>query len=180
MGDKWRASIFYGVHIGTALLLGLLVYVFCGRDIRILKLAEQWLPLEYLPEAGNGIIQSFARNHLCDMAWAYALVFSVCLIWREEGSLGRITAGCMVFAGLSEFLQLAGILTRTFDIWDIVLEWLAMIPAAFLIKRHKEKRGGQYEKENNKRDSGYGGTGSISYDGGRKRKFGFRFSKDNS
>ena len=169
MKVKRKAFVFYGLHIGTALLLGLLIYLFCGRNIRILRLAGQWLPLDRLPEAGPGMVSRFARNYLCDMAWAYALVFAVYLFTGEEGNLGKLSAGCMIFAVITEWMQLAGFLSGTFDIWDIVLEGLAVLMAAFLIKRHKEKRGGFYEKEYENEDSGYGGAGSVPHDGGRER-----------
>ncbi|MBQ0059318.1 MAG: hypothetical protein KBS83_05100 [Lachnospiraceae bacterium] len=69
------------------------------------------------------------------MLWAYALVFSLYLIiGNNTAELKKVFRIALAFALIMEVLQLTPLVKGTFDVADIMLEYLAEVTAVTVIK----------------------------------------------
>ena len=85
-------------------------------------------------------IPLFVKNHLCDLLWAYALVFACCFAKdRHEVDLKKVLIAVGLFEILTETLQLIPAFHGTFDLTDIFLEFLASAAGAGMIRLKNKK-----------------------------------------
>ena len=103
-------------------------YIFCG-----FKLYDRIIVSDF----GNLLIR-FVRNYIPDMAWGYALVFSLYAIADDQTEKGLYTLAfiAIVFSAAIEIIQMTHIIRGTFDLWDIAAELLTEVTAVFIIKNH--------------------------------------------
>jgi len=79
----------------------------------------------------------FVRNYLLDMLWGYALVFALSLFTgNNTAEIRKIFIIAVIFSAVMEILQLTSIAKGTFDVFDIIVEFLAEVTAVFIIKKH--------------------------------------------
>lgn len=80
-------------------------------------------------------------GYLGDFLWSYALFFAVYWIWQDSGK--RVTIALLTTIALGsvlELLQKIGIISGTFDIWDIFTEAVAALTAAIIITIKRSTR----------------------------------------
>jgi hypothetical protein len=96
----------------------------------------------------DNIFARFARYHMCDFLWAYALVFSMQIFIKAKtkAEYMKLSFYCLLFEILVEGVQKLNIISGTFDIYDIVFEGVATFIAIFIISLVK---GENYEKNQN-------------------------------
>lgn len=139
---KRQIIVFYGLNILIPLMAGSLCYLSLRPDTYLSQAVYEVLGFEPDPIALQSFLphglQIFFRNHMCDILWAYALTFSIFAVWTDETShmYPKVLLAVVFEAGI-EFMQRIGILSGTFDIWDIFLEIGTTALAALLIKKHE-------------------------------------------
>lgn len=129
-----RKKFLFGcLHILFPLLLGLALYLCFRPDTYISQLFYQVLGLSPVSVTRlPGWLLAFLQNFACDMLWAYALTCCVYLIWG--GRLLPVGLLCVGFSAAMELLQYFGVISGTFDFWDILLQSCATALAALSIK----------------------------------------------
>ena len=86
-------------------------------------------------------VARFIRNHLLDMLWGYALVFSLFKIsGNDTASIRRSFWLAFSFSAIMEILQLMPNSNATFDILDIIFEFVAEVIAVVIIKNTFKER----------------------------------------
>ena len=79
----------------------------------------------------------FVRNYFLDMMWGYALVYALYLFTgNDTAELMKILIIAFIFSAIMEVLQLTPFVRGTFDIFDIIVEFLAEVSAVFIIKKY--------------------------------------------
>ena len=126
------------LNITIPILVGFSIYLLWTSDTYVSSMVRALLRHFGLPEIPllrlSGPAARFARNHLCDMCWSYALVFSIALIQGFTGKDVICTVWiCSGFSAAMEIAQYLHIVSGTFDILDIVLEIIACIFAGMMI-----------------------------------------------
>ena len=130
---KWR--IFRILNILIPLLLGSAIYISMTDDTfisRWVRSAVAW-EVDAVIRPDPGILR-LLRNYLCDICWAYSMVFCVAWILGDGSvSLAVAVSICVLFSSLMEFLQLCAAIPGTFDVWDILLEIVSCLIAGMVI-----------------------------------------------
>lgn len=134
-----RKYLLFFVNICFPLAIGLLIYLFCYKNtyinIGLEKLFNFSLPYFYF----DNIFHRFLTCWACDILWAYSLTFALFFCFKSFNKSWLITCILSVlFSLVIELLQLVGIINGTFDIWDIVMEFTAIIIAVIIIKKEKK------------------------------------------
>lgn len=157
-------KIIYLVNILIPLFLGTVLYIAFRQDTYIARWFYRIFHIEFLIEANENICVKFIQNYMCDMLWAYALMMA---LWLASGKTMLYRVGMMtfLFTMLVECLQIIELMKGTFDVWDILLEGIAISIATFAIERI-EKDADEDEKEI---DIGDNSTRGILDDGYWKR-----------
>ena len=145
---KTRIHLLYNIII--PILIGAVIYFLTSPDVFFVKAASAFFKLSdriIVSDFGNLLIR-FVRNYIPDMAWGYALVFSLYAIAgsQTEKELYGLVFIAIVFSATIEILQMTPIMRGTFDLWDIAAELLTEVTAVFIIKKNF-LREVQYEKK---------------------------------
>lgn len=145
---KTRIHLLYNIII--PILIGAVIYFLTSPDVFFVKAASAFFKLSdrfIVTNFGNLLIR-FVRNYIPDMAWGYALVFSLYAIAGDQTEKGLYNLAfiAIVFSAAIEIIQLSHIIRGTFDLWDIVAELLTEVTAVFIIKK-KFLREVQHEKK---------------------------------
>jgi hypothetical protein len=116
------------------------IYCITSPDVFFVKAASTFFKLSdriIVADFGNLLIR-FVRNYIPDMAWGYALVFSLYAIAGDQTEKGLYTLAfiAIVFSAAIEIIQMTHIIRGTFDLWDIAAELLTEVTAVFIIKNH--------------------------------------------
>lgn len=120
----------------SALLFGLIIYIFCRQGTHIHTALQSWFGLTLPTLHFGGFMGKLARNWLGDFLWSFSLCFllaEICRPFRHRIGLAilvPITLGTFL-----EILQLYGVITGTADIWDILIEAAAAFCAGIILKR---------------------------------------------
>ncbi len=124
------------LHIGAALGLGLLLYLFLRQNTYLHTILETVLHCEVPNIRCRTAHLRFAANWLGDFLWGYALCFALYRILSlfHHRLLGAVLAASALGV-LLECLQKAQIISGTFDLLDILAEAAAAVLAAIIIKR---------------------------------------------
>ncbi|MBQ4639451.1 MAG: hypothetical protein IJB69_02915 [Clostridia bacterium] len=140
---KRRTVFYYLAHIFVPLVVGILLYMLLRPDTFVTKAVWRitGISLVLPPEirlASDGVAQ-FIRNHLADILWGYSLCFALGMVARWVGRHpARALWPALVTDVLMEMTQYWGLISGTFDGWDIVCQAAASL-AAFLIMMIHEK-----------------------------------------
>lgn len=140
-----KAKCFYWINIIIPIVLGTIVYILFREDTYIsiifMKIMKEVGIEIALPHNLDNPIADFARNHLCDILWAYALTFTVVLAGDFQKKQMIIPFIISAVFGISmELLQKFDIITGTFDYWDIVFQVIASVCAIIIILLHFRRR----------------------------------------
>ena len=128
------------LNIVLPIVVGGIIYYFLSPQVIFVKrIDEIWeFPHRQAIVLVNRTFLRFIRNYLMDFLWAYALTFSIFYIWGNNAAgIKKTVVVAFLFSAVMELLQLMSKINGTFDIFDIVMEFLAELFAAFIIKIHK-------------------------------------------
>lgn len=143
--SKW----FWIGNILLPLILGLGIYLLYRPDTYVSRaIYGLWHGSAVRPPIAPGKwgqrLTAFIRNYSCDMLWAYALTFSCALILGAEDRQLLLCAGiCLLFELMTELLQKGQLLSGTFDLGDIALEFLTTAAAVMIIRGHRRYKKGR-------------------------------------
>lgn len=87
----------------------------------------------------NSSLVVFVKSWLCDILWAYAMTYALYLAlfaFKHKILFSAIISICV--ATVFELFQLFGCVDGTFDILDIVFQFLAVFFAVIIIKRREK------------------------------------------
>lgn len=134
---KNKDIAFLVINILVPLIIGAIIYYFISPNVIFVKIIDEFIGIRiHLTDIDlYSVLIRFIRNYFLDMLWGYALVFMLFLILGNNTSeIVRIFVIAVVFSAIMEILQLASIAEGTFDVLDIVVEFLAELVAVFIIK----------------------------------------------
>lgn len=135
---KIKGYMFAVLNALFPLVLGLFVYLFIQKDTQIWRFFNMLFGVSFEAIVWDGFTYTFVVCWLCDILWSYALVFSLWLALRSYKNAVFISVLLAFVMGVAfELLQLFGIISGTFDLYDIILELIAAVLAAIIIKRRK-------------------------------------------
>ena len=128
-----RRNLFYLCNIGIPLLIGTIIYLYWRPNAYISRFIFSLFNVSpgIVPGSPKGI-ERFVRYYLCDILWAYALTFSLVFY------LGRSKIRTAYIIGLSfivliELLQLLPQTPGSFDILDIIMEFVICTISIYVI-----------------------------------------------
>lgn len=124
------------LHIICPITAGALIYCLAAPDVIFIKKAEDFIGwtvhLQMFP-AGSALLR-FVRNYLPDMMWGYSLVFTLFyIIGNNAASIWKVFWMAFPFSVVMEMMQKTSFVSGTFDVFDIVVEFLAEVIAACII-----------------------------------------------
>lgn len=131
----------YILNIIAPLLMGVSIYILFRPDAYI---SNRFLSFLKIHTETNTISSGrFVRalcNYVPDFLWAYSLTFTTALIFGQS-FIERVQAFfvCIVFETAIELLQRFGLISGTFDVWDIAAEAAASLSALALISEYEER-----------------------------------------
>ena len=145
---KTRIHLLYNIII--PILIGAVIYFLTSPDVFFVKAVGAFFKLSDRMIVTNfaNLLIRFVRNYIPDMAWGYALVFSLYAIAGDQTEKGLYNLAfiAIVFSVAIEIIQMTHIIRGTFDLWDIAAELLTEVTAVFIIKKNF-LREVQYEKK---------------------------------
>jgi len=138
------------MNILVPVIIGAVIYYLVSPDVIFVKKSDEILfgGIHVTKEVAYHPFIRMIRNFLPDMIWAYALTFTVFLIFCNEkkGLLISFIISA-VFLILMETVQLLPFVAGTFDVMDIILEILALAVAVMVIYIKYFTGGKCYEKK---------------------------------
>ena len=119
------------------LVFGGVGYYFFFPEVDFVKVIDSLMNIEkraVIPLNSLGI--KIIRYYGFDFLWAYALMNSLYFILGCDVRAIKYTAllSTVMCVGM-EFLQLVSLARGTFDLWDIVVEIMAVVIASLVIKK---------------------------------------------
>jgi hypothetical protein len=132
-----KKKVLLVANIIVPLLLGALFYVIVAPDVIFVNV------LGSLIGSNSAIISQpetfldyFVRYYMMDMLWGYSLVFALFFCFGNNAAVKKAFIIAFIFSTAMELVQLTSFVPGTFDVWDIVMEGVAEVIAAFIIKTH--------------------------------------------
>jgi len=136
---KNRKYFFLVINILAPILIGAAIYYVISPNVIFVQQLDSLLNrrIHINTTNFNLSIMRFVRNYLLDMLWGYALVFALSLFTgNNTAEIRKIFIIAVIFSAVMEILQLTSIAKGTFDVFDIIVEFLAEVTAVFIIKKH--------------------------------------------
>lgn len=136
---KNRKYFFLVINILAPILIGAAIYYVISPNVIFVQQLDSLLNrrIHINTTNFNLSIMRFVRNYLLDMLWGYALVFALFLFTgNNTAEIRKIFIIAVIFSAVMEILQLTSIAKGTFDVFDIIVEFLAEVTAVFIIKKH--------------------------------------------
>lgn len=134
--------IFLTANIILPLLLGAAVYFFTSEDVIFVEMVSSL----FGKAIRNGCVVTYSgvtrlvRYYMPDVIWAYALVFALYFSLGNNAARVKIVfVIAVIFSSIMEVIQLFPVIPGTFDLIDILVEAIAEIIAAFIIKTQYEE-----------------------------------------
>ena len=135
-----RKNLFLFFNISFPLSIGLAIYVFCYQNTYINTTIENILGFSLPYFYFDNAFHRFLTCWVCDILWAYSLTFALFFCFKSFNKSWLITCILSIsFSIVIELLQLVDIINGTFDIWDIVMEFSAIIIAVIILKKEFSK-----------------------------------------
>jgi hypothetical protein len=134
-----RKGSLWVTNVLVPLLVGACIYYFLAPEVIFVKHIDALLGIGFhVNNAGSHLrLVRFIRNYLPDMIWGYALVFALySIIGNNAADLLKIFMLAFIFSTVLEILQLTSVVEGTFDVFDLLVEFLAEAIAVFIIKIH--------------------------------------------
>ena len=136
------------LNIVLPIVVGGIIYYFLSPQVFFVKGINEFLGVTQRQTVVliNNVFFRFVRNYFMDFLWAYSLTFAIFFTWGNNAAdIKKIVVVAFLFSTLMESLQLMPKMNGTFDVLDIVIEFLAELIAAVIIKTQKGER--IYEKK---------------------------------
>lgn len=126
------------LHAVVALTLGLGYYLLRRPDAFLTRVVAAYLRIDVAtpPGSGDGLLLRLIDGHLADFLWAYALTFSVnaaTILLRQP--LWRTFVMALAADCAMELFQGFGLMSGTFDVWDIMFQIAATIVVQMITLR---------------------------------------------
>lgn len=126
-------------HIMFPILIGGIIYYLISPEVLFVKKMDSLLGTGiHIKTIGtDSFLVKIIRSYLLDMLWGYALVFALFFTFNNNtAELKKIAIVAFSFSVLMETLQLTSFVRGTFDVFDILVEFLAEAAAVVIIKKH--------------------------------------------
>lgn len=124
------------LHILCPIGVGVLIYYLVSPDVIFIKKTKDfigWTDSMYMLSAESDFLR-LARNYLPDMMWGYSLVFALfCIIGNNAADIWKAFWMAFPFSLAMEIAQKTSLIPGTFDVFDIVVEFLAETISACII-----------------------------------------------
>ena len=117
------------------LFWGGIIYILFRPDTYISSFFYGLFSVELFVSISENIVVSFLKYWFCDFLWAYSLAFCLLIVFEKSNYkfiLPIIISA--VFCIILETLQKLGVISGTFDWWDLLAE-LTAVASAVIIKR---------------------------------------------
>lgn len=127
------------MNILVPIIIGAAIYYVISPNVIFVQQLDSLLAREIHVNTAysNTSIIRFVRNYLLDMMWGYALVFALFLFTGNNAAeIRKIFIIAVIFSAVMEILQLTSFAKGTFDVFDIIVEFLAEVTAVFIIKKY--------------------------------------------
>ena len=113
------------LNVIAPVLIGAILYYLFFPDAVFERLIDSLLGSSYhIPVNVDNILIKLIRFYLLDFLWAYALMSTVILIFKNDS---RVFVIILIFEIVLELIQLLPSIRGTFDVCDIGIEILASI-----------------------------------------------------
>ena len=139
------------LNIVSPVIIGAFIYYMVSPDVIFVKKIDAIIGgiINIHISPVNNVHFELFRNYFLDMMWGYALVFALFyIIGNNAVKIEKIFWMAFIFSAVMELLQVTPFVQGTFDIFDIGVEFLAEIIAAFIINKFYLREECQDEKEN--------------------------------
>lgn len=116
------------------LLVGGIVYYWLFPEVWFVRFINSRLDLKATDglSVTDSMFLQFIRNYAFDLLWAFAFANLVCIILSGSLHVKKASLIVPILAGsVLEILQLMGLSSGTFDIWDIFAEGLGTVIAVY-------------------------------------------------
>ena len=134
-----RKNLFLFFNTFFPLLIGFAIYLFCYQNTYINTTVENILGFSLPYFYFDNAFYRFSTCWACDTLWAYSLTFALFSCFKNFNKSWLITCVLSIlFSLIIELLQLTNIINGTFDIWDIIMEFSAIIIAVIILKKEKK------------------------------------------
>lgn len=137
MTVKRNAKVFIILNFTVPILCGAVIYYLLSPDVVFVKLIDGIVGrgVHFTSVLRDNCVVQFVRFYFLDMLWGYALIFALYfIIGNNMARLKKSFIVTFVFSTSMELFQLIVPAGGTFDIFDIIFEFLAEIIAVFIIK----------------------------------------------
>lgn len=125
------------LHILCPIAVGTLVYYLASPDVLFIKITGAFIGrtaggLQGFP-AGSVFLR-LIRNYVPDMMWGYSLVFALFfMIGNNAADIWRVLGIAFPFSVVMEMMQKTSFVPGTFDVMDVLAEFLAEAIAVCII-----------------------------------------------
>lgn len=124
------------VHMTGPIAVGAFIYGMASPDVIFLKKASDFIggtiPVPVFP--ADSVFLRLIRNYVPDMMWGYSLVFALfCIIGNQAAGVWKAFWIAFPFSAAMEMMQKLSFVPGTFDVFDILAEFLAETAAACII-----------------------------------------------
>ena len=121
------------LNVIAPVLIGAILYYLFFPEAVFVRLIDNLLGSSYhIPVNVDNILIKLIRFYLLDFLWAYALMSTVILIFKNDS---RVFVIILIFEIVLELIQLLPSIRGTFDVCDIGIEILASILVIKLSRR---------------------------------------------
>lgn len=139
------------LHVICPIITGALIYYLISPDvifvIKIDAVLGGVINVHRTPV--DNVFFRLIRNYFLDMMWGYALVFALFyIIGNNAVKIEKIFWMAFSFSAVMEMIQITPLVQGTFDMFDIGVEFLAEVIAAFIINKIYLREEFQDEMEN--------------------------------
>lgn len=132
-----KTKVVFVLNCIVPLTIGAIVYYLFSPEVIFVKQVDEIIGCRMhlnLLFHDNIVLQAI-RFYVLDMLWAYALVFAIeFIIGNNTANLKTVFGVAFLFSTTMEILQLTTLAKGTFDVWDIICEFVAEVIAVFIIK----------------------------------------------
>lgn len=126
-----KRCVFCIANSAIPLMLGSFIYITAGQGIYLTDLIARFHV--QIPHIAYPVL---IRSYICDFLWGYALLSALVLVAGAHGITGTIKAMILaaILAVIMETLQAVPSFPGTFDPWDIVAEFAAIVICSAIIQ----------------------------------------------
>lgn len=124
------------LHIICPIAVGALIYCIASPDVIFIKRTSDFIGMTDCMSIfqTDCVFVKIVRNYLPDMMWGYSLFFTLfCIIGNNAADVWKVLGITFPFSLAMEVLQKTSLVPGTFDVFDIIAEFMAETIAACII-----------------------------------------------